>query len=316
MASWKLPLGEMKEIVKTIGRRAGLDDELRNKLWYYIERMPEALSTAWINSFGDVTSPGLANARKRALTDQFRQRYNVDDDIAAIMANALQKSTLNAADMYNDVIIRHPKIEIDATMASPASTGLGRNRQMAFSPNQDWRYALPETVLHEGTHYMDKARGAARDVRNGDLLKEPRFESIDWLPSESFKLPTTRYDVEQAVANVRPEILKRHIVNKFAPIRSMGVIDYQHTNPTNIDDFSRTPLREDDHGFDYFIGTSKGNRQMLIDRVSTEGLAQWLEFLPSYEGLSKLPITKKIVERIEDDPRRGFNIDFNEFMKE
>ena len=316
MASWKLPLGEMKEIVKTIARRAGLDDELRNKLWSYIERAPEALSTAWINSFGDVTSPGLVNARKRALTDRFRQKYNVDDDIAAIMANALQKSTPNAVDMYGDVIIRHPKIEIDATMASPASTGLGRNRRMVFSPNQDWRYALPETVLHEGTHYMDKARGAARDVRNGDLLKEPRFESIDWLPNESFKLPTTRYDVEQAVADVRPEILKRHIINKFAPIRSMGVINYQHTDPTNIDDFLHTPLREDAHGFDYFVGTIKGNRQMLVDRVSTEGLAQWLEFLPSYDGLSKLPITKKIVEHIEDDPRRGFDVDFNEFMKE
>lgn len=67
MASWKLPLGEMKEIVSTIGRRAGLDDELRNVLWYYINRMPEALQSAWVNSFGDVSSPGLSKARERAL---------------------------------------------------------------------------------------------------------------------------------------------------------------------------------------------------------------------------------------------------------
>lgn len=316
MASWKLPLGEMKEIASTIARRAGLDDELRNRFWRYIERMPEALSTSWINSFGDVKSPDLANARKKVLIDEFRRKYNLDDDIATVMANSFQKNTPNAADIYGDIIIRHPKIETDASMVSAASTGLGRNRQMTFSPRQDLRYALPESVIHEGAHYMDKARGAARDVRNGVLFKEPRFESIDWLPNESFKLPITNYDVEQSIGDVRPEILKWHIVKKFAPIRSMGVIDYQHTNPTNIDDFMRTPLRYDNHGFDYFVGTSNGNRQMKVDRVSTEGLAQWLEVLPSYDGISKWPISKKIIERIEDDPRRGFNIDFNEFMKE
>lgn len=316
MASWKLPLGEMKEIVSTIGRRAGLDTELLSKLWHHIERMPEALSTSWINSFGDVTSPDLANARKQVLINEFRRKYHLDDDIATVMADSFLKNTPNAADIYGDVIIRHPKIETDASMVSAASTGLGRNRRMAFLPSQDMRYALPESVIHEGAHYMDKARGAARDVRNGALFKEPRFESIDWLPNESFKLPATSYDVEQSVGDARPETLKRHIVKQFAPIRAMGVRDYQHTDPANIDDFMRTPLRDDYHGFDYFVGTSNGGRQMLVDRVSTEGLAQWLEVLPSYDGLSKLPISKKIIERIEDDPRRGFNIDFNEFMKE
>lgn len=316
MASWKLPLGEMKEIVSTIGRRADLDAELLSKLWDYIERMPEAVSTSWINSFGDVTSRDLANARKRVLIDEFRRKYNLDDDIATVMANSFQKNTPNAADIYGDVIIRHPEIETDASMVSAASTGLRRNRRMAFSARQDLRHELPESVIHEGAHYMDKARGAARDVRNGDLFKEPRFESIDWLPNESFKLPTTNYDVEQAVGKATPPIMKWYADKKFAPIRAMGVIDYRHADPTNIDDFTRTPLRDDLHGFDYFVGTSDGRRQMQVDRVSTEGLAQWLELLPSYDGLSKLPISKKIVERIEDDPRRGFNIDFNEFMKE
>lgn len=57
-------------------------------------------------------------------------------------------------------------------------------------------------------------------------------------------------------------------------------------------------------------------REIDVPNVATEGLAQWLELLPTYNGLAKLPINKRIIERIEDDPRREFNIDFNEFMKE
>lgn len=318
MASWKLPLGEMKEIVNTIGRRAGLDDELRNTLWYYIDRMPEALQSAWINSFGDVSSPGLSTAREQALARRFMaENPGVDAESASRMAHKLVSGSQNAEDIYGDVIIKHPEIGQDATTQHGGYIEDGRGRRMMFSTDPSISFGLPNAVLHEGAHYMDKARGVAKDVRNGDLLSGPRYESVDWLPTESFKLPTTAYDVEQAVANVHPASQRKFIVRKFAPIRSMGVIDYQHTNPADIESFARTSLKEDDHGFDYFIRpNAAGNQEMATNSVSTEGLAQWLEYLPTYEGLTKLPISKKIIERIEDDPRRGFNIDFNEFMKE
>lgn len=318
MAGWKLPLGEMKEIVSTIARRAGLDDELRNTLWKYIERMPEALQSAWINAFGDVSSPGLANARRRALTTRIKNDvpHFTDEQAAQQAQNVINRSS-RYDEMYGDVLIKHPDIGIDATTTSGGYTNGGYGRRMMVSADPRTRWSLPNTIIHEGTHYMDKARGVAKDVRDGNLLKGPRYETVDWLPDESFKLPTTAYDVERAIVHVHPEWKKNFVVKKFAPIRSMGAIDYKHTDPTNIDAFANTSLKNDDHGFDYFVKKNNiGNREVSVSDVAAEGLAQWLEFLPTYKGLSNLPISKKIIERIEDDPRRGFNIDFNEFMKE
>lgn len=316
MASWKLPLGEMKEIVATIARRAGLDNT--NKLWRYVESMPEALQSAWINSFGDVSSPGLSKAREQAAIDRFSHEfpaYPVEEIVSLVRNSA--KPSAGADDKYGDVIIKHPKIERDATARNTVYTETGRGRRMVFSIDPGLSYQLPHHILHEGAHYMDKARGAAKNVRSGYVLNEPRFESVDWLPSESFKLPTTAYDVGQALNGVRPESYKRFISTKFAPIRAMGVLDYQHTNPADIKAFMRSPLGDDAHGFEYFLKTNQtGHPEMDVNSVSAEGLAQWLEFLPTYDGLKKLPITKKIIEHIEDDPRRGFDIDFNEFMKE
>lgn len=318
MASWKLPLGEMKEIVNTIGRRAGLDDELRNTLWYYINRMPEALQSSWINSFGDVSSPGLSSAREQALARQFMQENSgIDAESAARMAHKLVNGSPNTEDIYGDVIIKHPEIGQDATTQSAGYIEKGRGRRMMFSPDPRISYYLPNAVMHEGAHYMDKARGAAKDVHNGYLFSDPYYESADWLPDESFRLPTTAYDVEQAVVNVHPARERQRVVKKFAPIRSMGVINYRRTDPLEIESFARTPLKEDDHGFDYFVKQEDPwPREIDVPNVTTEGLAQWLELLPTYDGLAKLPINKRIIERIEDDPRREFNIDFNNFMKE
>lgn len=325
MASWKLPLGEMKEIVSTIARRAGLDDELRNTLWKYIERMPEALQSAWINSFGDVSSPDLADARRRALPAHIKKGYpsltdeQVNQRVKYIVDNAPPDD-----EAFGNVVIRYPIITTDATRAFAGYTDPSYGRRMVFSSYPRIREYLPRTILHEGTHYMDKARGMAKDMRDGNVFKWPHSESPDWLPDEAFKLPTRIYDVEQAIGNVeqaigdvRPEQQKTFILRKFAPIRSMGMIDYKHTDPTNIEAFTNTCLKDDDHGFHYFLRKNDlGDREMSVDRVASEGLAQWLESLPTYEGLSNLPISKKIIERIEDDPRRGFKIDFNEFMKE
>ena len=318
MANWKLPLGEMKEIVSTIARRAGLDDELRNTLWKYIERIPEALQSAWINSFGDVSSPGLADARRRVLITRFKNDfpYATDEQAAQRVQDVIDRAS-GYDELYGDVLIKHPDIGIDATTTSSGYVNGGYGRRMIFSANPRIRWYLPNTIIHEGTHYMDKARGVAKDVRDGELLKGPRYETVDWLPDESFKLPTTAYDVGQAIANARPEQQKNFVIRKFAPIRSMGAIDYNRTDPTNIEAFANTCLKNDDHGFHYFIKKNDiGSREVSVGDVATEGLAQWLESLPTYEGLSNLPISKKIIERIEDDPRRGFNIDFNEFMKE
>lgn len=318
MASWKLPLGEMKEIVSTIARRAGLDDELRNVLWDYINRMPEALQSSWVNSFGNVSSPGLSKARERALADRFmREISDIDNESAAKKAHEWVSNSPNTEDIYGDVIIRHPEIGIDATTQRGGYTERGRGRKIMFSADPKMSWYLPNAVIHEGTHYMDKARGAAKDVSNGYLFSEPRHESVDWLPDESFRLPITAYDVEQVVADVYPASERQRVVRKFAPIRSMGAIDYRHTDPFEIESFARTPLKEDEHGFDYFTKEEiPWPREINAPSVATEGLAQWLELLPIYSGLTKLPINKRIIERIEDDPRREFNIDFNEFMKE
>lgn len=318
MASWKLPLGEMKEIVGTIARRAGLDNELLNKLWYYIERMPEALQSAWVNSFGDVSSPGLSKARERALARRFmRENPDMDGESAAKMAHNWVSYSPNFEDIYGDVIIKHPKVGIDATLQQGAYTERDRGRKMMFSADPQTRWYLPNVIIHEGTHYMDKARGAAKNVSNGHLFDGPYHESADWLPDESFKLPVTMYDIEQAVANVHPANERQRVVKKSAPIRSMGAINYRHTDPSDIELFARTPLKEDEHGFDYFTKEEiPWPREINVPSVATEGLAQWSELLPTYDGLTKLPISKKIIERIEDDPRRGFNIDFDEFMKE
>lgn len=318
MASWKLPLGEMKEIVETIARRAGLDDELRNTLWKYIERMPEALSTSWINSFGDVSSPGLSKIRKQTYADKIKKESPwVNDKEATEMAEFLSKRAPFPDEMFGDIIIKHPKVGIDATTTAGGYTERGRGRKMMFSADPQISWYLPNMIIHEGTHYMDKARGAAKDVRDGHLFSEPRGESADWLPDESFKLPTTMCDVEQAVANVHPASARQRAVRKSAPIRSMGAINYRHTDPFDIESFARTPLKEDEHGFDYFTKEEiPWPREINVPSVATEGLAQWLELLPTYDGLSKLPINKRIIEHIEDDPRREFNIDFNEFMKE
>ena len=323
MASWKLPLGEMKEIVSTIAQRAGLDDVLRNTLWKYIERMPEALQSSWVNSFGDVSSPGLADARRRALTTRIKNDHpSLTDEQVNQRVQYVTNNSARDNEIYGDILIRHPKIGIDATTTSsgPIATGYitgGSDRRMMFSADPRIREYLPNIVIHEGTHYMDKARGIAKDVHDGNVLKSPRFESVDWLPDEAFKLPTRIHDVEQAIATVRPEQQKKFVLRKFAPIRSMGMIDYKHTDPTDIAAFANTCLKNDDHGFYYFVKKNDtGDREVSVGDVAAEGLAQWLEFLPTYEGLSTLPISKKIIERIEDDPRRGFNIDFDAFMKE
>lgn len=318
MASWNLPLSETKEIVETIARRVGLDDALRNKLWYYIERMPEALRSAWVNSFGDVSRPGLSVVREQALARRFmHENPDIDDKTAARMAHKLVSNSPDSDHIYGDVIIRHPEIITDDLSPYGGYVELGHGNKMMLSTDPAYSYYLPHAIIHEGAHYMDKARGAAKNVRNNNLLNEPRYESADWLPNESFKLPTTAYDVEQALVGVRPESYKRFVAKKFAPIRSMGVLNYKHTDPTDIESFARTPLREDAHGVEYFVkSNTDGHPEMNVPSVSTEGLAQWLEFLPTYEGLTKLPITKKIIERIEDDPRRGFDIDFNKFMEE
>lgn len=318
MASWKLPLGEMKEIVETIGRRAGLDDGLRTQLWTYVNRMPEAVQSSWVNSFGDVSSPGLSKARERALADMFmRKKPDIDAESAMRMARDEISYFPNSEDRYGDIIIRYPEVGIDATTQAGGYIEHGRGRKMMFSADPRMSWYLPYAIIHEGAHYMDKARGAAKGVHNGHPFSDPYHESVDWLPDESFKLPITVHDVEQAVANIHSANTRQRAIRKSAPIRSMGAINYKNTDPFDIEAFARTPLKEDEHGFDYFTKEEiPWPREINVPNVATEGLAQWLELLPNHKGLAKLPIYKRIIERIEDDPRREFNIDFNEFMKE
>ena len=311
--AWKLPIGEAKEILAKIARKTKQDPEALD--WHY-SKLPEPVQDFWINSFGDIAKPGLARQRARSA---------IADEIWGLPEYPDYKSALNRADKvlvdhpyiiddYSDVIFEHPQIEVREPHEMPNAVGYvmdGRSPQLAVRSDTDLK-----TVLHEGTHYGDKARGTLKSFNEGDVVAYPVFESGDWLPRTAQESPILAADIDRLLdkQNRRAYRNTLDVSRPLSPLLAMSRVDL--TKPTNAEVFAKNNyLWQDLHGLDYFRDRLSPN-EISPNNVSKEGLAQWLQELPTMQGLENLELSKRIIERLEDDPRRKFKIDFNKFMEE
>lgn len=313
MANWRLPIGEAKEILAKIARKTKQDREALG--WHY-QRLPEPVQDFWINSFGDIAKPGLAKERARsAIADEILGMPEYPDYKAALSrADKVLVDHPYIMDNYNDVIFKHPEIEVRKPHELANAGGYvrpGISQQLVVRSDVG-----PKTVLHEGTHYGDKARGALKSFNEGDVFAYPVFESSDWLPRTAQESPILSADVERLL-DKQNRYAYAHMLDvsqPLSPLLAMSRVDL--TKPANVDVFNKNNyLWQDRHGLDYFKDVFNPN-EISGKQVATEGLAQWLEELPTMKDLENLDLSKRIIERLEDDPRRNFKIDFNKFMEE
>ena len=313
MANWKLPIGEAKEILAKIARKTKQDPEALG--WHY-SRLPEPVQDFWINSFGDIAKPGLAKERARsAIADEILGMPEYPDYKAALSrADKVLVDHPYIIDDYNDVIFEHPRIEVREPHEMTDKGGFvmeGRSPRLAVRSDTG-----PKTVLHEGTHYGDKARGTLKSLSEGDVFAYPVFESGDWLPRTAQESPILAADIERLLdkQNRYAYAHSLDVEQPLSPLLAMSRVDL--TKPTNAQVFAKDNyLWLDRHGLDYFRDTWEPHK-ISAKNVALEGLAQWLEELPTMQGLENLDLSKRIIERLEDDPRRNFKIDFNKFMEE
>ena len=311
--AWKLPIGEAKEILTKIARKTKQDPEALD--WHY-SRLPESVQDFWINSFGDIAKPGLARQRARsAIADEILGMPEYPDYKSALTrADKVLVDHPYIIDDYSDVIFEHPKIEVREPREMPNEGGYvipGRSQRLVVRSDTG-----PKTVLHEGTHYGDKARGTLKSFNEGDVFAYPVFESGDWFPRTAQESPILAADIERLFDNQNRYAYAHSldVSQPLSPLLAMSRVDL--TKPTNAEVFAKDNyLWQDRHGLDYFRDGLSPN-EISPTKVAEEGLAQWLEELPTMQGLENLELSKRIIERLEDDPRRRFKIDFNKFMEE
>lgn len=311
--AWKLPIGEAKEILAKIARKTKQDPEALD--WHY-SKLPEPVQDFWINSFGDMAKPGLARQRARsAIADEILGMPEYPDYKTALSrADKVLVDHPYVLDDYDDAIFEHPRIEVREPHEMPNMGGyVGNGSSTIFVIRSD---AGPKAVLHEGAHYGDKARGSVKSFNEGDVYAHPIFESAEWLPRTAQESPILAADIDRLLdkQNRYAYAHTLDVSQPLSPLLAMSRVDL--TKPTNAEVFAKDNyLWQDQHGLDYFKDGLTPN-EVSGKRVAMEGLAQWLEELPTMQGLENLELSKRIIERLEDDPRRRFKIDFNKFMEE